>query len=129
MQGLCPGIGTNMQTQGNKNGEEGRNGHPLDEIPMEIDILFKRLYEYRKSLIGSSHYYLKVEQGCISLCRMVYAGGKLYFSEVVNHQEYGISDIEIEEAVRLNCHNLCLADHYHISPHIEKKLRALLDFS
>lgn len=127
MQERCLGIGTNMQTQANRNGV--KNGHPLDEIPMEIDTLFQHLYEYRKSLIGSSHYFIKVERGCISLCRMIYAGGKMYFSEIVNHQEYGISDIDIEEAVRLNCHNLCLADHYHISPHIEKKLRALLDFS
>jgi hypothetical protein len=127
MQGMCPGIGTNMLANKNENGV--KNDHPLDEIPMEIDTLFKQLYEYRKSLIGSSHYYIKVEHGYISLCRMIYAGGKMYFSEIVNHQEYGISDIEIEEAVRLNCYNLSLADHYHISPHIEKKLRALLDFS
>jgi len=118
-----------MQLDANKNGIEGRNGHPLDEIPIEIDVLFKHLYEYRKSLIGSSHYFIKVERNCISLYRMMYVTGKMYFSEIVNHLEYGISDVEIEEAVSLNCHNLCLADHYHISPHIEKKLRALLDFS
>jgi len=118
-----------MQIRVNTNGNGVRNRHPLDEIPIEIDTLFKHLYEYRKSLIGSSHYFIKVEMGCISLCRIVYGGGKLYFSEIVNHQQYGISDIEIEEAVRLNCHKLCLADHYHISPHIEQKLRALLDFS
>jgi hypothetical protein len=129
MQEWCPGVGKKMQHEANKNGIGMRNGHPLDEIPIEIDILFKHLYEYRKSLIGSSHYFIKVERDCFSLCRMMYAGGKLYFSEIVNHQEYGISDTEIEEAVSQNCHNLCLADHYHISPHIEKKLRALLDFS
>ena len=129
MQKKCHWFGTNMQTEANKNGISGRDVHPLDEIPLEIDILFNHLYEYRKSLIGSSHYFIKVEKGYISLCRMIYAGGKMYFSEIVNHREYGISDIEIEEAVRINCHNLGLADHYHISPHIEKKLRALLDFS
>lgn len=101
----------------------------LAGIPMEIDVLFKRLYEYRKSLIGSSHYYIKVEQGCSTLCRLIHGGGGLYFSEIVNHEKYGISDKDIDEAVTLNCHILCLADHYHISPHIEKKLRALLDFS
>ena len=125
----CLWFGTNMQTEANINGVAERNSHPLDETPLEIDILFNHLYEYRKSLIGSSHYFIKVEKGCIFLCRIIYAGGKMYFSEIVNHREYGISDTEIEEAVGINCHNLCLPDHYHISPHIEKKLRALLDFS
>lgn len=118
-----------MQTQVNSKVNGVRNGHPLDEIPIEIDSLFEHLYEYRKSLIGSSHYFIKVERDCFWLCRIIYAGGKLFFSEIVNHQQFGISDTEIEEAVRLNCNNLCLADYYHISPHIEKKLRALLDFS
>jgi hypothetical protein len=129
MQEKCPWFETNMQTEANKNGIARVDDHPLDEIPLEIEILFNHLYEYRKSLIGSSHYFIKVEKGCISLCRMIYAGGKMYFSEIVNHREYGISDIEIEEAVTINCQNLCLDDHYRISPHIEKKLRALLDFS
>jgi hypothetical protein len=129
MQEMCPGVETKMRTQANKNGNGARSGHPLDEIPVEIDILFKNLYEYRKSLIGSSHYFIKEERGCISLCRMIYTGGKLYFSEIINHRGYGISDTDLEEAVRLNCHNLCLDDHFHISPLIEKKLRALLDFS
>jgi hypothetical protein len=80
-----------MQTPFNSKVNCVRNGHPLDEIPIEIESLFENLYEYRKSLIGSSHYFIKVEQNCLSLCRIIYAGGKLYFSEIVNHRQLGIS--------------------------------------
>jgi hypothetical protein len=107
----------------------GGNFHPLDEIPLEIDLFLKNISEYRKSLIGSYHYFIKVEQGCISLWRTIYAGSKMYFSEQVNHQRCGISDTEIEEAVNLNYLNLLSADYLHISPRIEMKLRAYFDLS
>ena len=107
----------------------GGNFQPLDEIPREMNLFFKNISEYRKSLIGSYHYFIKVEQGCISLWRTIYAGSKMYFSEQVNYQRCGISDSEIEEAVNLNYFNILSSDYHHISPKIEVKLRAYFDIT
>jgi hypothetical protein len=98
-----------------------------DESEPEYDLILEQLQNYRKCLIGSSYYYIRASDKSCSLCRIVPGGGKVFFHEVVDHGQHGISDEDIEESVKMDTGAFTLPGHYHISPLIEKKLRALYD--
>ncbi|MCX6685496.1 MAG: hypothetical protein NTV10_02405 [Methanoregula sp.] len=99
----------------------------LDESEPEYELIFKQLQDYRKSLIGSSYYYVRAGDERCCLCRIVHGGGKVFFHEMVDHHKHGISDEDIEESVKFDNGSFSLPGHYHISPRIETKLRALYD--
>jgi len=98
-----------------------------DESELEYELIFKQLQDYRKSLIGSSYYYVRAGDERCCLCRIVHGGGKVFFHEMVDHHKHGISDEDIEESVKFDNGSFSLPGHYHISPRIETKLRALYD--
>ena len=52
----------------------------------------------------------------------------VYFHEIIDHMQYGISNEDIEQSVSLDPHTFPLPGHYRISPVIEKTLRALMEF-
>jgi hypothetical protein len=52
------------------------------------------------------------------------ATGK-FFHEIVDHQKYGISDEEMQDAVIYDTGIITLPDDIHISPYSEMKFRAL----
>jgi len=100
-----------------------------DESEPEYDLILDELHNHRRSQIGSSYFYIKSdEEGC-AMCRIIHGGGKVYFHEIVDHQQHGISDEDIEHSVKMDPGTFALPGHYHISDHIEKKLRALMEFS
>jgi len=94
----------------------------------EYKAILEHIQTCRKSQIGSSYYYIRAGEESTILCRIIPGGGKVFFHEVVDHQNHGISDDDITEAVKSDTGTFTLPGHYHISPHIEKKLRALLEF-
>jgi hypothetical protein len=98
-----------------------------DESEPEYELIIGQLQNYRKSLIGSSFYYVRAGDERCCLCRIVHGGGKVFFHEMVDHQKHGISEEDIEEAVKLDNGSFSLPGHYHISPRIEQKLRVLYD--
>jgi hypothetical protein len=94
----------------------------------EYEAILEQIQNYRKSMIGRSFFYIHAgdsEQPC--LCRIIPGSGKIFFHEIVDHGKYGISDEDMEEAQKFDTGAFTLPGHFHISPHIEKKLRALLD--
>jgi hypothetical protein len=94
----------------------------------EYEAILEQIQYLRKSMIGSAFFYIRVraaEEFC--LCRIIPGGGKIFFHEIVDHQKYGISDEDMQDAVKYDTGVFTLPGHIHISPHIEKKLRALLD--
>ena len=94
----------------------------------EYEAILEQIQNYRKSMIGRSFFYIHAEdseQPC--LCRIIPGGGKIFFHEIVDHRKYGISDEDMQDAVKYDTGIFTLPGHIHISPHIEKKLRALLD--
>ena len=107
------------------------DGEPLpryimpDRSEPRYELILEQLQNYRKSQIGSAYYYLRVDDDLCSLCKITPGGGKVFFHEVVDHRKHGISDEDISESVKLGTGAFTLPGHYHISPHIEKKLRAL----
>jgi hypothetical protein len=99
-----------------------------DKSAPDYTRILEELAEYHRSLIGSSYYYIMGGDDCPALCRIVYGGGKIYFHEVVDHEQHGISDEDLEVAVRDDAAAMDMPGHYVISPQIEMKLRAILDF-
>jgi len=99
-----------------------------DASEPEYEEILERLQDYQSSLIGSSYYYIRAGEGYFSLCRIVPGGGKVFFHEVVDHEKHGISEDDIEEAIQQDTGKLTLPTYYPISPHIEQKLRVVLEF-
>jgi len=100
---------------------------PDASIPAYDEIL-EQLQEYHRSLIGSSYYYIRVENENVSLCRILPGGGKIFFHEVVDHDKYGISEDDIELAVNHDTGQFSVEGYHPISAHIESKLRVILDY-
>ncbi|MEN6611013.1 MAG: hypothetical protein ABFC24_09220 [Methanoregulaceae archaeon] len=85
------------------------------------------LEDQRRAQIGGAHYYIKYDRDWCALCKITPGGREIFFHEIVEHTKYGISEEDIEESVKLDIGIFSLPGHYHISPVIEKKLRALFD--
>lgn len=100
-----------------------------DESEPEYALIMDELLGDVKSLIGSSYYYVRLDGDDCLLCRIIHGGGKIYFHEIVNHEQHGISEEDILLATKIETGKLALPGHYTISPIIEKKLRALMEFS
>jgi len=110
----------------------GREPLPRYAMPdgseQEYEAILEQIQYMRKSMIGSAFFYIRTgtaEEFC--LCRIIPGGGKIFFHEIVDHRDYGISDEDMQDAVKYDTGIFTLPGHIHISPHIEKKLRALLD--
>jgi hypothetical protein len=98
-----------------------------DASAPDYDQILEQLYEYHKSQIGSSYYYIRENEDALSLCRIVHGGGKVYFHEIVDHEKHGITEDDLEEAVSLDPGSISATGYHIISPHMETKLRTLLD--
>ena len=92
------------------------------------DEILEQLQEYHRSLIGSSYYYIRMENDRTNLCRIVPGAGKIFFHEIVDHEKHGVSDDDLEEAVSLGEGSFTTPGYYPVSGHIETKLRVLLDY-
>ena len=100
---------------------------PDASVPAYDEIL-EQLRDYHRSFIGSSYYYIRDEGEKCSLCRILPGGGKIFFHEVVDHEKYGISEDEIEQAVHYDTGQFSVEGYHPISPHIESKLRVIIDY-
>jgi hypothetical protein len=99
-----------------------------DESEPEYAAILEQLEQYRNSQVGMSYYYIRAGENTNVLCRIIPGGKNVFFHEIVNHHQHGISDEDIEESVMRDTGAFTLPGHFHISPHIEKKLRSLLEF-
>lgn len=100
-----------------------------DSLIPEYEEILEHLHNYHQSPIGSSYYYIRTEKERKSLCRIVPGVGKVFFHEIVNHEEHGISEDDLEDAIIQNAGSYTTPGYYPISSHIETKLRVLMDFS
>jgi len=100
---------------------------PDSSVP-HYDEILEQLQEYQRSLIGPSYYYIHVEKEQPRLCRIVPGAGKIYFHEIVDHEKLGVAEDDLEAAVSQDADSFATPGYYQISPHIETKLRVLLDF-
>jgi hypothetical protein len=98
-----------------------------DASEPEYEQILEQLQDYRNCLIGSSYYYVRSGDDHCCLCRIVPGGGRIFFHELVDHQKHGISDEDIEDAVRQDNDSFSFPGYFPISPLIEQKLRILYD--
>jgi len=78
-------------------------------------------------LIGQWYYYLHATNETIDLCRTREDVGRPWLTEVLNAEEYAISEDDLESAVRQWTNGTMEPGYYQISPQIEQKLRILLE--
>ncbi len=119
----------NMSTAQKIGGKEPlpRYIRPDASVP-EYDEILEQLQDYHRSFIGSSYYYIRVENDTIYLCRILPGGGKIFFHEIVDHEKHGISEEDLEDAVRFDTDTFSTPGYFPVSTHIETKLRVLLDY-
>ena len=98
---------------------------PDASIP-DYDEILRQLQGFERSLIGSSYYYIRVDQHRKFLCRILPGGGKIFYHEIVDPGKHGISENDLEEAVGPGGGPLS-AGYFPISPRIEMNLRATPD--
>jgi len=96
-----------------------------DRSAPNYEQIIEQLQNCGNSPIGSSYYYVKVDENWHSLCRIIHGGGKVFFHEVIDHQKYSITDKDIDEVVKPERRISSLPGHYPVSPEIETKLRTL----
>jgi len=99
---------------------------PDASVPAYDEIL-EQLQEYHRSLIGSSYYYIRMENDRATLCRIMPGAGKLFFHEIVDHEKHGISEDDLEEAISQDTGSFSTPGYYPVSAHIETKLRVVLE--
>ena len=99
-----------------------------DSSEPDYEEILEQVQEYQTSFIGNSYYYIRTDESYSSLCRIIHGGGRVFFHEIVDHRTHGISDEDLERAICEDFGIFSLPGHHPISPHIEMKLRALLDF-
>jgi hypothetical protein len=95
--------------------------------PLRYSGIIEWLLGRQESFIGSSYYYIRKDQDQCVLCCLSITGGCLYSVDVIDHIGYGISDEDIDDAVRTIEDDPIIPGHFHIDIHIESKLRTLLD--
>jgi hypothetical protein len=98
-----------------------------DASEPDYEAILEQLCQYHSSHVGSSYYYIRKVKDDFELCRIMYGSKKIFFHEIIDHDKHGISNYDIEHAVRLDTGKMELPDHYLISPHIETKLRTLYE--
>lgn len=99
-----------------------------NESEPEYDLILEELHKDRHSQVGRAFFYIKSDEDGCALCRIMHGGGKIYFHEIIDHRKHGIADEDIELSARMDPQAFALPGHYHISPLVEKKLRALFEF-
>jgi hypothetical protein len=99
---------------------------PDASVP-DYDQILEQLQDYQRSFIGRSYYYIRADDNCASLCRILPGAGKIFFHEIIDHEKHGISDEDIEAAIKADTGVFSVPGYYPVSSHIETKLRVLLD--
>jgi hypothetical protein len=75
--------------------------------------------------IGSYYYWIRLIQSIPELCRLAVRRDSLILYEVLQHDNLGITNDDLEDAVRQADGELIVAREYRISNHIKRKLQIL----
>ena len=93
----------------------------------DLDEFMCCVREEIRALVGGHYYFIEVTEECTTLCRAPHHARDEIRHEVIDHLQHGISDEDLEHAVRMRKGHGFPPGYYEISDHIERKLRALLD--
>lgn len=109
------------------NSESKEISHDSLECASEFEMIIRNFHGHEQAVIGRCYYYIRDDGRRRGLCRMMVGYGKLYSAEFVDHESHGISDDDIDDAIRIASRSHETPGYYHISDHIDKKLRSLLE--
>ncbi len=110
--------------QGNGSSGPSANGELSDQGREEFVCCVR---EEIRAMVGGHCYFILVKEECAQLCRVPFLEQERTCHEVVDHAQHGISDDDLEHALRMLGAHISQPGYYRISGHIEGKLRALLD--
>jgi hypothetical protein len=91
----------------------------------EIDLMMNGDVSDLKLQIGSYYYWIRRIQNIPELCRLAVRRDSFILYEVLQHDNLGISDDDLEDAVRQADGELCPGQEFRISNHIKRKLQIL----
>jgi hypothetical protein len=94
----------------------------------EYGIVLERVQKDRRSLVGNNYYFIRVRCSNPYLCRIPASPHQVPREETLDHECHGISDHELEEAIRKLVGDPRPDGCFQISGHIERKIRVLLEF-
>jgi hypothetical protein len=102
---------------------------PLPNMDAESDVdqIIAHLLESGTTTIGNSYFFIRAQGNNASIYRTNLGYGRIYSLEVIDHLSYGISDDDIDHALRVPDPECEIQGFYPVSEHIEKKLRILFD--
>ena len=102
-------------------------GQLEENIPdlLDYERMIEHLEEYGQPVIQSSYYFIRFHQGEYSLHRIMTAGN-LYSCGQVDHDEYGISDEDLEFAAGTPGEAFPFEGYFPVSGLIITKLEAIL---
>lgn len=88
----------------------------------KYDLIMRQLLDSPRSPAGLSNYFIQADQdkGCI--CRIRAGNSAVLFYEILNHIRDGISDKDIQDAVRDPSNACPLPGYFYITPKIKEKL-------
>ena len=101
----------------------GFPGVPPDPLIAKVA---PELFEERHAMVGRHYYYLEVYGDKVRLCKTKPFLENITPPETIDHRDWSVSDSDMEIAVMKGV-PLVMGKFYHISPHIERKLRAHLE--
>ena len=103
--------------------------HPGEEESpdQELEEFICCVREEIRALVGGHYYFIQVSEECVTLCRVPHLAVERPTHEVMDHRQHGISDDDLDHAIRMRGGHRVQPGYYEISDHIERKLRALLD--
>ncbi len=97
-------------------------GHPKVPPDPAIAEVAHDLFDERRAMVGRYYYYIECGNG-VRLCRTRPFLESITPPEAINHRDWSVSDNDMEIAVMARA-PLVAGKFYHISTHIERKLRA-----
>ncbi len=92
---------------------------------LDYERMIEHLEEYGQPVIQSSYYFIRSHEKGYSLCRIMTAGN-LFSCEHVDHEEYGISDEDLEFAAGTPGEAFPFEGYFPVSALIITKLEAIL---
>jgi hypothetical protein len=100
---------------------------PNMDAESDVDQIIAHLLESGTTMIGNSYFFIRAQGNNASIYRTNLGYGRIYSSEVIDHPSCGISDDDIEHALRDPAPECEIQGFYPLTEHIEKKLRILFD--
>ena len=98
-------------------------GLPQEPPDSSIAQVASNLFEERHAMVGRHYYYIEVCGDGVRLCRTKPFLDDITPPEEIDHRDWSVSDNDMEIAVMTGV-PLFAGKFYHISPLIERKLRA-----